>query len=129
MQPPPAPKPKLFSAGQNDVGSVSLPKFTSDTGGVIALVMANMAWSVIRTYLQNPASGVLNPESIQTYVKIVAGTWVVGLGVIIVHEFDPHLALLFAVLILVGNVLSNNRGNILVINAFEKLFSTGPTSS
>lgn len=117
----PKPKTSFFKAGQNDVGSISLPKFKSDTGAVVGLLMLSMVWSVVRTWTENPSEG-FSPASNRAMLKIFAGTWIVGLGVLIVHEFDPHVAMLFAVLVLVGNVLTNNAGNKAVIGALNSLF-------
>jgi hypothetical protein len=140
---PPAPEPdkgrktvggvigqpfKVFSKAQNDIGSISLPKFTSDTGAVVMLVALNMGWSLLRTLTEHadddPDKGAAGSQHGQL-VKIVAGTWVVGLGVLIVHAFDPHVAMLFALLFVIGNVLSDNAGNTAVINAFDRVFVGG----
>ena len=122
---PPAPAPKrpsLIGRGQNDVGSISLPKIENETGAVVALLVVSMSWSVVREWLKNPSGG-FSPVSNKQIVRILTGTWVVGLGVLIVHEFDPHLALLFAVLIVVGNIVSDNAGNKLVLGALDSVFS------
>lgn len=112
----------------NDVGSISLPKFTSDTGAVVMLIVLNVTWSVLRTYAQSPNTAAedaaLGPASVihSKLTQVVTGAWVVGLGLLIVHEIDPHVAMLMAVLILVGNVLANNAGNKALINALNAVF-------
>jgi hypothetical protein len=134
--PAPAPKPsklKVFSKAQNDIGGISLPKFTSDTGAVVGLIALSMVWSLIRTFATADSTqsglGAAAPVHAQL-VRVMAGTWVVGLGILIVHEFDPHVAMLFALLVLVGNVLTNNAGNKAVINALGVVLGTGaPTGS
>jgi len=120
--PAPRPRPSLIGRGQNDVGSISLPKIENETGGVVALLVISMTWSIVREWLKNPSGG-FNPASNKQIVRILSGTWVVGLGVLVVHEFDPHLALLFAVLIVVGNIVSDNAGNKLVLGALDSIFS------
>jgi hypothetical protein len=119
-------KRSLFDKGQNDVGGLSLPKFTSDTGAVVMLVAINMAWSIFRTFATAPnadpalgAAGSVHGK----LVRITAGAWVVGLGLLIVHEIDPHVAMLLALLFVIGNVLANNAGNKAVISAFDTLFA------
>jgi hypothetical protein len=119
----PQPKKVSFLArGQNDIGSIGLPKFGSDTGGVVVLLLLNMTLSIMRTWIENPSDG-FSPVSNRAIVRIVAGTWIVGLGVLLVHEIDPHLALLFAIFILIGNLLYSGAGNKAVINAFTDLFT------
>jgi hypothetical protein len=55
-------------------------------------------------------------------VKILTGTWVIGLGLLVLHEVDPHVAMLFALLFVIGNVLTNNAGNQAAINALSTVF-------
>ncbi len=118
-----APKTSLFKRGQNDIGSIGLPNFASDTGGVVVLLLLNMTLSIMRTWIENPSDGFC-PTSNRAIVRIIAGSWIVGLGVLIVHEVDPHLALLFAIFILLGNLLYSGAGNQAVINAFTELFAS-----
>lgn len=116
---------KSFGGIQNDVGNISLPSFTSDTGAVIALIGLNMAWSVFREFASNPEAdstlGAASPLH-GSLVKIVTGAWVVGLGLLLVHEVDPHVAMLLALLFVIGNILSNNAGNKAAINALNTVF-------
>lgn len=134
--PPKAPKPPkpptarqkvtAFRGISNDVGSLSAPKFTSDTGAVVMLIVLNMMWSLFRSMADAPnadntlgAASPLHPE----FVQILTGTWVVGLGILIVHEVDPHVAMLLALLFVIGNVLTNNAGNKAAINVLSTVFS------
>lgn len=136
---PPAPTPKgpkpptktqILNRTNNDIGAISLPSFTSDTGAVVMLIVFNLAWSVFRTFAENPeADNTLGAASSihGQLVKITTGAWVVGLGLLIVHEIDPHVAMLLALLFLIGNILSNNVGNKAAINALNTLFAgSGP---
>jgi hypothetical protein len=135
MAPTPAPAPpkspkkptklQVLRKTENDLGNISLPSFTSDTGAVVMLIVLNLAWSVFRTFAENPEADTTLGAASSIHgqlVKIVTGSWVVGLGLLIIHEFEPHLAMLLALFFLLGNIVTNNLGNKAAINALNRLF-------
>lgn len=89
---------------RSDLAGLSAPKFTSSTGAVVSLLFLNFAWSVWRTIV-NAGSDVRTK-----LVQNVAGIWVVGLGILLLAEFQPHLALLFVILLTIGNIISETQG-------------------
>jgi hypothetical protein len=66
-----------------------------------------------------------------TLVQNVAGIWVVGLGILVVAEFEPKLALLFAILFTIGNVIMSTgnktavQANKTAVQAFSDIFTKG----
>ena len=79
------------------------------------LLFLNLVWSMWRTVIGgHDLRGEL--------VREVAGIWFVGLGVLIVAEFNPQLAMWFMVLVTVGNILLNNAANKAAIKGVSTIF-------
>jgi hypothetical protein len=74
-------------------------------------------WSMWRT--------IVGGSDRKTLVRSVAGIWVVGLGILIFAEFQPKLALMFVILLTIGNILSNVQGNTTAVGAFSRIFAKG----
>lgn len=104
---------------RSDLAGLKPPKFTSGNGAVISLIFLNFAWSMWRVIANND-TGVRTQ-----LVRTVAGIWVVGLGILILAQFQSQLALMFAVLLTIGNILSNVKGNPKAIRAFGDIFTKG----
>jgi hypothetical protein len=108
---------------RSDLANLSGPKFTSPTGALTSLLFLNLAWSMWRTIV---AEG-----NRTTLVQNVAGIWVVGLGILVVAEFEPKLALLFAILFTIGNVIMSTgnktavQANKTAVQAFSDIFTKG----
>lgn len=96
--------------------SVSAPDLQKPTGIVLALLAANLLWTIWRTTVTSPG------KLIHKLPQAVAGLWVVGLGVLILAEFNARLAMLFMVLVTVGNVLFNSAANQSAMTALNSLF-------
>jgi hypothetical protein len=95
---------------------VTSSDFGKPTGILIGLLAVNFAWTLFRTIVNNPN------KVFHTALQALTGLWVVGLGVLIVAQFNPRLAMLFMALITVGNVLGNNAVNNRAISALNGVF-------
>ena len=106
----------------NDIKGISGPQFTSNTGAVVGLITLNAIWSMFRLFtVSGPTGGTANPTVRHAEIRILTGAWIVGLGVLIIHEFNPRLAMLFALLLFLGNVLSDGAANQVAINSLSAL--------
>lgn len=103
-------------SGIQTARKLSAPDLQKPTGIVLALLAANLLWTVWRTTVTAPG------KLLTVIPQAVAGLWVVGLGLLIVAEFNPRLAMLFIVLVTIGNVLFNNAANQSAITALNSLF-------
>jgi hypothetical protein len=108
---------KDLSGWRNDLASLSPPKFTSGTGATTSLLFLNLAWSLWRT--------IVGGADRKTLVRNVAGIWIVGIGILILAEFQPQLALAFAVLFTIGNIVSNVQGNSKAVKTLSTIFTKG----
>jgi len=102
--------------GLSQAKNVSPPDLKKPTGIVLALLASNLLWTIWRTTVTSPG------KLIHVLPQAIAGLWVVGLGVLILAEFNARLAMLFMVLVTVGNVLFNSAANQSAITALNSLF-------
>ena len=102
--------------GLSQAKNVSAPDLQKPTGVVLGLLAANLLWTIWRTTVTSPG------KLIHKLPQAVAGLWVVGLGVLILAEFNARLAMLFMVLVTIGNVLFNSAANQSAITALNSLF-------
>ena len=104
--------PRLQSRG---FPTIQAPTLNNPTTILVVLLFLNLVWSMWRT--------VISAKNVrQELTREVAGIWVVGLGVLIVAEFNPQLALWFMVLITLGNVLFNSAANKTAIKGVSAAF-------
>lgn len=113
---------RAVSGGVRTAQSISGPDLTKPTGAVVSLLALNFGWTVFRTAVTKGPSDVFH-----SMIRSFAGLWFVGLGVLIMAEFNARLAVLFMVLVTVGNVVSDNAANRVAIATLDKLFA-GSTS-
>ena len=107
---------RRFGGALRQASSVSAPDLTKPTGVVLTLLALNVAWTIWRTAVTAPG------HLIRSLPKAFAGIWVVGLGILIVAEFNAQLAVLFTILVTIGNVLFDNAANHRAIGALNTLF-------
>lgn len=109
-------KSQGIRSGLSTVRNASAPDLKNPTGGLLGLLALNFAWTVWRGTVTNPG------HILPTIMRSAAGLWFVGLGVLLVAEFNPQLAVLFMVLITIGNVLQDNGPNMQAISILNTAF-------
>lgn len=101
---------------------------SSPQGICVSLLALNGVWLIWRHIAsvgagKTPLVQLSSPELVRGFT----GLWVVGLGILILAEWAPAIAVPFAILFTIGNLLGGGAANKAATTALGRLFGTPQT--